>query len=226
MKPVQSNVTPTNDHSYPAQDYPVAIGTGLVACKDGVIRDMPNVPTRILIGYLQNGQAWPNAGGGSPNSGNVINIDHGGGEWTSYLHDSPFDVNALRGKAVKQGQVFAKSGHNGWSTGPHLHFEVWKNGVRVDPQKWLDSIKPGRTDIMDEPSLNYMHYDYLGRTIDKNSAGGQSFLKQTLGKPFLTARDILSQHPEYLARVKKAQDYDKITQKPVPLDRGKTYITQ
>lgn len=141
MKPVDSNVQPTNDHSYPAYDYPVGIGTGLIAVKNGVIRDMPGVPTRQLFSGLQNGQAWPNAGGGSPNSGNVICIDHGNGEWTAYLHDSPYSVEALRNRPVKQGELFGRSGNNGWSTGPHLHFEVWKNGQRIDPGPWLANIK-------------------------------------------------------------------------------------
>lgn len=145
MNPTASNAKGSNTHSYPAYDYPVGIGTGLVAVKDGTITDFPNVPTRQLIGHMQNGNAWPLAGEGSPNSGNVININHGNGEITSYLHTSPFDINALRGKKVKQGDVFHKSGHNGWSTGPHLHFEVWKNGIRVDPGAWLNNINQGGT---------------------------------------------------------------------------------
>lgn len=161
MSPVQSNVKPTNDHSYPAYDYPVGIGTGLVAVKDGVIRDMPGVPSRQLFGSLQNGQAWPNAGGGSPNSGNVINIDHGNGEWTSYLHDSPFAVALLRGRAVKRGEVFHRSGHNGWSTGPHLHFEYWKNGVRVDPSVILN--QGGNMSAADPNFVNNVYVGVLMR---------------------------------------------------------------
>lgn len=143
MNPTASNTQGNNTHSYPAYDYPVGIGTGLVAVKDGTIVDFPGIATRLLIGHMQNGQAWPVAGGGSPNSGNVINIDHGNGEITSYLHVTPYDVNAFRGRKVVQGEVFHKSGNNGWSTGPHLHFEVWKNGVRIDPGPWLANIKPG-----------------------------------------------------------------------------------
>jgi len=138
MSPVASPIKGSNTHSYPAFDYPVGIGTGLVAVKSGVIRDMPGVVTRQLFSGLQNGQAWPGAGGGSPNSGNVLVVDHGNGEYTAYLHVSPFHINLLRGKVVKQGEVFAYSGHNGWSTGPHLHFEYWKNGVRVDPNVILN----------------------------------------------------------------------------------------
>lgn len=162
MNPTSTNTVGTNTHSYPAYDYPVGIGTGLVAVKSGTIVDLPGVATRRLIGNLQNWDAWPNAGGGSPNSGNVINISHGNGEYTSYLHDSPFDVNAFRGRTVKQGEVFHKSGHNGWSTGPHLHFEVWSNGVRIDPGPWLANIKPeGAGMFMIDKNLLFNYYRYL-----------------------------------------------------------------
>lgn len=139
--PTATNARGSNTHSYPAYDYPVAIGTGLVAPKSGVITDLPGVSTRKLISPLKNWQAWPQAGGGSPNSGNVLVIKHSDTEYTAYLHVTPYDVAAFRGKRVSQGQIFHKSGHNGWSTGPHLHFEVWKNGTRVDPGVWLANIK-------------------------------------------------------------------------------------
>lgn len=142
MNPTATNAIGTNTHSYPAYDYPVGIGTGLVAVKDGTIVDM-GTGTRRLMGNLSNTENWPLYKEGAQNSGNVINIDHGNGEITSYLHTSPFDVNAFRGRKVRQGEIFHKSGHNGWSTGPHLHFEVWKNGVRIDPGPWLANIKPG-----------------------------------------------------------------------------------
>lgn len=142
MNPTANNAQGTNTHSYPAYDYPVGIGTGLVAVKSGTIVDM-GTATRKLMGNLTNTQHWPEFISGAQNSGNVINIDHGNGEITSYLHVSPYDVNAFRGRIVKQGEVFHKSGHNGWSTGPHLHFEVWKNGQRIDPGPWLANINQG-----------------------------------------------------------------------------------
>lgn len=115
----------------------------MVACKDGVLTDLPNLPTRKLMGNLNNWEAWPDYIQDAQNSGNVLTISHGNEEYTCYLHASPYDVNAYRGKRVSKGEVFARSGHNGWSTGPHLHFEVWKNGVRIDPGAWLSNISTG-----------------------------------------------------------------------------------
>lgn len=63
--------------------------------------------------------------------GNVVIIDHGGGWATVYAHNSRFAVSA--GQAVQAGQVVSYSGSTGLSTGPHVHFEVRKNGVPINP---------------------------------------------------------------------------------------------
>lgn len=63
--------------------------------------------------------------------GNTVIIDHGGGVCTIYGHCSGFLVSA--GTTVRQGQAIAKIGSTGLSTGPHVHFEVQKNGQPVSP---------------------------------------------------------------------------------------------
>ncbi len=65
--------------------------------------------------------------------GNVVVIDHGSGVVTKYAHNR---VNLVRdGDEVSAGDVIAKIGSTGASTGPHLHFEVKVNGKDVDPAK-------------------------------------------------------------------------------------------
>ena len=71
--------------------------------------------------------------------GKLVEIDHGNGYITRYGHNDKMEVNI--GEAVKKGQVIAKMGSTGRSTGPHVHFEVLKNGSHVDPMKFIQSTK-------------------------------------------------------------------------------------
>ncbi|MGH9177635.1 MAG: peptidoglycan DD-metalloendopeptidase family protein [Acidimicrobiales bacterium] len=67
--------------------------------------------------------------------GNATILDHGGGLATLYAHQSEMFV--IQGQAVKAGQVIGAVGSTGFSTGPHLHFEVRLRGVPVDPLVYL-----------------------------------------------------------------------------------------
>ncbi|MBE6807291.1 MAG: hypothetical protein E7527_04685 [Ruminococcaceae bacterium] len=66
-----------------------------------------------------------------------VRIDHGNGLVTTYSHLSA--VKVVKGQKVSRGQTVGLIGSTGWSSGPHLHFEVIKNGVKVDP---LLYVKP------------------------------------------------------------------------------------
>lgn len=67
--------------------------------------------------------------------GNAVLLDHGWGLVTGYWHLSRIDVQV--GDRVQRGQPFALVGNTGLSTGAHLHWEVWANGVSVDGKQWL-----------------------------------------------------------------------------------------
>ncbi len=67
--------------------------------------------------------------------GNVIWIDHPGGLLTAYAHLS--EILVQPGVPVTNGQMIGLSGNTGTTSGPHLHFEVWKNGRPVDPIGYL-----------------------------------------------------------------------------------------
>ncbi|MCR4628662.1 MAG: M23 family metallopeptidase, partial [Clostridium sp.] len=71
----------------------------------------------------------------SSSAGNYVVISHGNGTSTVYMHCQSLDVSA--GDTVSKGETIAKVGSTGYSTGPHLHFGVLKNGQYVDPMDYV-----------------------------------------------------------------------------------------
>lgn len=67
--------------------------------------------------------------------GNHIDLNHGGGKKTRYAHLSAFDVK--KGDKVSKGQIIGRMGSTGWSTGPHLHFEVMINNKKYNPLNYI-----------------------------------------------------------------------------------------
>lgn len=74
---------------------------------------------------------WPDNGG----YGNRVEIDHGNGYVTRYAHLSRIDV--VVGQTVARGNVLGLEGSTGRSTGPHLHFEIIRGGVHLNPLDFL-----------------------------------------------------------------------------------------
>ena len=69
----------------------------------------------------------------------MIVIDHGYGFISRYAHLSKYDVT--RNQRVKRGDVIGYMGSTGYSTGPHLHYEVWCNGKPVNPRSYILNTK-------------------------------------------------------------------------------------
>lgn len=95
---------------HPGLDFTAPIGTPIYAAADGVVKD-----------------AGFNTGG----YGNRVVVNHGFGYETLYAH--MVRIKARVGTKVKRGEVIGYVGSTGKSTGPHLHYEVHKNGTILDP---------------------------------------------------------------------------------------------
>lgn len=101
-------------HNHTGVDLAASTGTAILAADSGTVS---------AVKY--------DAGG----YGYYVLISHGGGLFTLYGHCSATYVSA--GQSVSKGQKIAAVGSTGYSTGPHLHFEVRTNGVRVDPLPYI-----------------------------------------------------------------------------------------
>lgn len=96
-------------------DIGMPTGSYIIASNDGVVTQ-----ATYNVGY-----------------GNMVMIDHGGGISTLYGHGS--QIIAKVGQEVKKGDVIMLAGSTGWSTGPHLHFEVRIKGTAVDSLEFLQN---------------------------------------------------------------------------------------
>jgi murein DD-endopeptidase MepM/ murein hydrolase activator NlpD len=74
--------------------------------------------------------------------GKIVEIRHANGLETRYAHNSRNLV--VEGELVTKGQIIAKLGSTGRSTGPHVHFEVRRDGEAIDPIRYLDLSEPSR----------------------------------------------------------------------------------
>ena len=99
---------------HPGIDIANDMGTPILATADGVVR---------VAGWNDGGY------------GNMVDIDHGNGIMTRYGHAMQVAVTA--GQHVRRGQVIAYMGSTGFSTGPHVHYEVRINGQAVNPSAYL-----------------------------------------------------------------------------------------
>ena len=101
--------------SHNGHDWAVNTGTKVRAAAEGVVE----------LAYF------------SESYGYNILINHNNGFKTRYAHLS--EVKVSKGEKVEQSQVIALSGSTGFSTGPHLHFEVVKDGKRVNPIEYVSN---------------------------------------------------------------------------------------
>jgi murein DD-endopeptidase MepM/ murein hydrolase activator NlpD len=101
-------------------DFTAKTGTPVYTTGDGVVEFVIKSTDKASQGY-----------------GNLVIINHGYGYKTLYAHLSKFRVK--KGQAIKRGAIIAEVGSTGLSTGPHLHYEVIKDGKKVNPVNFFFS---------------------------------------------------------------------------------------
>lgn len=145
------------DKGHDGIDYAGEIGDNIYAAADGIV-------TTAETGY-EVGKGY----------GKYVIIDHGNGFTTMYAHMDNISVEMFA--EVSQGDVIGKMGSTGWSTGPHLHFVLVKDGVPVDPHIYLGDpiqlIQP-TGDVYPEDDILYGYGEYEGhKGIDFRVEKGQ-----------------------------------------------------
>jgi murein DD-endopeptidase MepM/ murein hydrolase activator NlpD len=112
--PVSGRITTQPSSWHMALDIATAMGTPIVAADGGRV---------VAAGWDNTGYGWR------------IIIDHGNGIQTLYAHMSSYNLDY--GDYVNKGDMVGRIGSTGRSSGPHLHFEVRRNGSRQNPWNWL-----------------------------------------------------------------------------------------
>lgn len=123
-------------------DLACGLGNGIVnivAAKDGVVV----YPTKDVDDSCPSSTSLSSCGGGY---GNYVIIQHSDGNYTLYAHLHADSILVTAGESVEQGQVIAKMGSSGNSTGTHLHFEIREgqnlSSATVDPLSYISVDNP------------------------------------------------------------------------------------
>ncbi len=114
--------------NYGRREHP---GSGENEFHSGIdISTNPGNPVRATADGIVSFSGW------SGGSGNLVGLEHGHGFSTFYAHNR---INAVKvGQKVHRGDVISYVGSTGNSTGPHVHYEIWKDGRHVNPQKYIE----------------------------------------------------------------------------------------
>jgi len=151
--------SPSYGQPHGGVDFAVSTGTPVMAANDGVVVGTP---------YDADG------------FGNYVQVQHRDGHSSYYGHLASKGVS--EGQEVTAGQVIGVSGNSGNSTGPHLHFEVRRGGIKVDPLGYLsgaESVSPG--EVGSQTSGSPVGIGIQGANLFNKTAGANLFTPSSAG---------------------------------------------
>lgn len=160
-------------------DFSCPLGSEVIATADGVIEKIESK----MEGY-----------------GKQVVIDHGSGFKTRYAQLESFKVEER--ESVKKGQVIALSGNSGMSTAPHLHYEVIREGKRVDPEVYILNYK------FERPSEETHHENVSSTTQSEQEKKELDQLRFALAQKEIAlarAAEQLAQKEKELALIRKEE---------------------
>ena len=128
---------------------------------------------------------------GNASYGNFVKIEHKNGYATLYAHMQK-GLSVRNGDYVKKGQVLGYMGNSGNANGAHLHFEVWKDGIRINPSEYLDK------DLFTETIEKSI--EELAREVIEGKYGNGEDRKRALGDRYSEVQERVN---EILAPVSK-----------------------
>ena len=152
-------------------DLATAVGSEVLATADGEVIEVVSSPD----GY-----------------GNFIVIQHGDVYQTKYGQLSEFRVKG--GDNVKRGDVIALSGNSGQSTGPHLHYEVYKDKADVNPMDYIKNYK-----------FSFTKADKLGKEMAEKKLSEENLSRIEAEVALIEAEKVRVQSEQLLAEAKLAQ---------------------
>ena len=175
---------------HPGTDIPAPSGTRVIAPMDGEIVNVKD-------------NEWP--------CGGTIDIDYKNGFWSRFCHMKKINVKV--GDLVKQGDVVGLSGGalddygHGRTTGPHLHFTLKKDGVKVDPIKYINSTVSPSEIQSGEKSSDAEDVKKIASTLGTRNGemDFETFVKKNPPKEFgkILQKGLMSMFNEEVERIKQ-----------------------
>lgn len=135
--------------------------------------------------------------------GNYVKIRGNSGHVYYMGHMSK--VTTQLNETVTEGQVVGHVGNTGISTGPHVHFEMSKDGVMLDARNWIKQTPKGGSQMIEDTDANYKIWNSLRRYVLGSGMTRTDFRNSYVGKSYRSQLDLLTKHSDAGKYIEKLQ---------------------